>query len=146
GMSEHPVFVIVSGSLQLDPVSRIFTEARVRPTVITRADAAGAAARARFADVADVIAVGDDEVDLPAALAVLRERGLARLLSEGGPSLFGSLLAVDAVDELCLTIAPQLDSGDAVRIAHAGVAATRGMQLGEVLKSGSALMLRYRRG
>ncbi|MEP6842675.1 MAG: pyrimidine reductase family protein [Pseudolysinimonas sp.] len=144
GMSEHPVFVIVSGSLQLDPASRIFTEARVRPILITRADSADAATRARFDGVADVIAVGEGRVDLVAALDALRARGLTRLLCEGGPSLFGSLLEVDAVDELCVTIAPQLDAGSSPRIAH-GAEANHGMQLAEVLRSGSALLLRYLR-
>jgi riboflavin biosynthesis pyrimidine reductase len=145
GMTDHPVFAIVSGSLGLDPAARLFAEARVRPIVVTRADPAGAEARARFAAVADVVAEGDEYVDLAAALAALRSRGLNNLLCEGGPSLFASLLAADLVDELCVTVAPQVDSGDAVRIAHGTGATTRGMQLVEVLRSGSALLLRYRR-
>jgi len=145
GMSAHPVFVIVSRSLGLDPASRIFSEARVRPVIITTAAPGFAAERARFDAVSDVIAVGDEQVDLPAAVEALRARGLARLLCEGGPSLFGSLLEADLVDELCLTVAPQLNSGDAMRIAHGAAATPRHMQLVEVLSSGSELLLRYRR-
>jgi len=145
GMSAHPVFVIVSRSLGLDPASRIFTEARVRPVIVTTAALGFAAERARFDTVSDVIAVGDEQVDLPAAIEALRARGLARLLCEGGPSLFGSLLAADLVDELCLTVAPQLNSGDAMRIAQGAGATPRDMQLVEVLRSGSELLLRYRR-
>jgi len=145
GMSAHPVFVIVSRSLGLDPASRIFTEARVRPVIVTTAAPGFAAERARFDPVSDVIAVGDEQVDLPAAIEALRARGLARLLCEGGPSLFGSLLAADLVDELCLTVAPQLNSGDAMRIAQGAGATPRDMQLVEVLSSGSELLLRYRR-
>jgi riboflavin-specific deaminase-like protein len=146
GMSEHPVFVIVSRSLRLDPASRIFTEARVRPVIVTAASPAAADARARFETVADVIAVGDEHVDLAAAVAALRARGLSRLLCEGGPSLFGSLLAADLVDELCITIAPQLNSGDSRRIVDGAPESPRAMRLVEVLKSGSELLLRYRRG
>jgi len=40
--------------------------------------------------------------------AVLRERGHALILSEGGPTLFGSLLTADSVDELFLTVSPLL--------------------------------------
>jgi len=153
GMSAHPVFVIVTRSLGLDPGSRIFTEAPVRPVVVTTASQKGAAARARFEGVADVIAVGaedgDQEVDLTAALDSLRARGLTRLLCEGGPSLFGSLLAADLVDELCVTIAPQLNSGDARRIVDGAPEFPRAMRLIEVLASpsaaGSELLLRYRR-
>jgi riboflavin-specific deaminase-like protein len=145
GMSEHPVFVIVSRSLGLDPGSRIFTEAPVRPVIVTTASPAAAAARARFEDVADVIAVGDETVDLAAAMDALRARGLRRLLCEGGPSLFGSLVAADLVDELCVTVAPQLNAGDAKRIVDGAPESPRTMRLVEVLTSGSELLLRYRR-
>jgi riboflavin biosynthesis pyrimidine reductase len=147
GMSEHPVFVIVSRSLGLDPGSRIFTEARVRPVIVTTASPANgaAAARARFESVADVIAVGDETVDLVAAVDALRARGLRRLLCEGGPSLFGALLAADLVDELCVTVAPQLNSGQAKRIVDGAPESPRAVRLVEVLTSGSELLLRYRR-
>ncbi len=39
-------------------------------------------------------------------VAALHERGLTRVLCEGGPSLLTSLLAAGVVDELCLTTAP----------------------------------------
>ena len=76
-------------------------------------------------------------------MAQLRERGLGRILCEGGPSLFGAALAADVVDELCITIAPTLEAGDARRIAH-GETPPRGMRLVEVLRSGETLLLRYR--
>jgi riboflavin biosynthesis pyrimidine reductase len=52
-----------------------------------------------------VISIGPD---LPTEIAGLHERGLTRLLCEGGPSLFTSLLRAGLVDELCLTTSPQL--------------------------------------
>lgn len=143
GMSEHPVFVIVTRSLSIDPGSRIFAEAPVRPIVITTASPERSAARAQFDGVADVIAVGADAVDLAAAVDALRARGLNRLLCEGGPSLFGSLLAADLVDELCVTIAPQLNSGDSRRIVDAMPERPQAALLVEVLASGSELLLRY---
>ena len=39
-------------------------------------------------------------------VAALQDRGLTRLLCEGGPSLLTALLAAGAVDELCLTTSP----------------------------------------
>jgi riboflavin biosynthesis pyrimidine reductase len=41
-------------------------------------------------------------------VATLHERGLTRLLCEGGPSLLASLLEAGVVDEVCLTTSPQL--------------------------------------
>jgi len=45
-------------------------------------------------------------VDVRAAVAALRERGYRRILCEGGPTLFGSLLDAGLVDELFLTLSP----------------------------------------
>lgn len=142
GLPEHPVFAIVSGSLDLDPASRIFTEAPVRPIVVTTEKAQGVDA---FADVADVIVAGAEHADLPAMLAALTERGLVRVLCEGGPSLFGSLLAVDRVDELYLTVAPRLEAGDARRIANGDIPQPRHLTLRTVLRSGDTLLLTYAR-
>lgn len=44
--------------------------------------------------------------DPEAMVAALHERGLTRLLCEGGPSLLTTLLAAGLVDELCLTTSP----------------------------------------
>ena len=53
---------------------------------------------------------GVDEIpgDPDAMLAALHDRGLTRLLCEGGPSLLTSLLRAGAVTELCLTTSPML--------------------------------------
>jgi riboflavin biosynthesis pyrimidine reductase len=142
GMPEHPVFAIVSGHLDLDPGSRIFTDAPVRPTVVTTSHSSGAD---RFAAVADVLKAGDGEqIDPHAMLAGLRARKLTHVLCEGGPSLFGSLLDVDVIDELCLTVSPNLESGDTPRIT-AGPHVSRALRLAQVLKSGDTLLLRYTR-
>ncbi|MBG6056471.1 riboflavin biosynthesis pyrimidine reductase [Salinibacterium sp. CAN_S4] len=140
GMPEHPVFAIVSGSLQLDPRSRIFSEAPVRPIVVTSARASGLA---EIAAVADVVIAGEEHVDLGEALRVIRERGHQQVLCEGGPSLFGSLIADGLVDELCLTVEPTLEAGDGPRISRGPTDQAQGMRLGHVLRSGDTLLLRY---
>jgi len=141
GRAEHPVFAIVTASLDLDPASGIFTQAPVRPVIVTTEAAPDAAA---FDGVADVVIAGGSRVDGSLAVAALRERGLTRILCEGGPSLFGSLLAADVVDEVCLTVEPTLEAGDARRIAT-GDTLPRGMRLATALRSGDTLLLRYAR-
>lgn len=140
GMSEHPVFAIVSGSLELDPRSRIFSEAPVRPIVVTPARASGLA---EIAAVADVVVAGEQHVDIAEALRVIRQHGHDQVLCEGGPSLFGSLVAGRLVDELCLTLEPTLEAGEGPRIAHGAADHAQGMRLGHVLRSGDTLLLRY---
>ena len=44
----------------------------------------------------------------------LAERGLARVLAEGGHGLLTDLLAADLVDELCLTTSPLLVAGPGI--------------------------------
>ena len=56
-----------------------------------------------------------------APLAILQiaqsQLGVRTLLHEGGPTLFGQFLAAEAVDELFLTLSPQIAGreGDAIR-------------------------------
>ncbi|PPH12723.1 pyrimidine reductase family protein [Rathayibacter sp. AY1C1] len=144
GLAPQPVFAIVSGSLDLDPASRIFTEAPVRPAVVTTGSSP-ARRRAELAEVADVLVCGDAELDATRMRAQLAERGLGRIHCEGGPSLLGTLLAADAVDELCLTVAPTLEAGDSGRLARGDVPGPRPQHLAHVLSAGDTLLLRYLR-
>ncbi|MBF6435905.1 pyrimidine reductase family protein [Nocardia cyriacigeorgica] len=89
----------------------------VAPLIITTA-AAPAIRKQQLADAgAEVIEAGDVAVSPQAAMAALAERGLTRVLCEGGPRLFGDLLVADCIDELCLTTSPVLIGGTAARIA-----------------------------
>jgi riboflavin biosynthesis pyrimidine reductase len=106
---------VVSRSCRLDWDSPFFTAAAARPIVVTVAEAP-ARERKKAVDVADVIIAGEGDVDLPAALGALAERGYVRVLAEGGPSLNGQLVAAGLLDELCLTLSPLLVGGDAKRI------------------------------
>jgi len=142
GLPAHPVFALVTRSADLDPASPIFTEAPVRPIVYT-VEAASAEKREALARVADVVIVGDDDTNLAAVRANLVSRGLSRIHSEGGPSLFGAALSAGVVDELCLTVAPTLEGGTARRISAAAEAAPTPLRLVGVLRAGHELLLRY---
>ncbi len=144
GRADDPVLVLVTRRLALDPGHPLFAEAPHRPIVVTTEETARGA-RERFAPVADVLGLGDDEVDLAAAVAELVKRGLPHILSEGGPHLFGSLLAADLVDELCLTLAPKIVGPGAGRIVDGPASPVRQLALAKVLTAGDELLLRYTR-
>ena len=145
GLPENPLLVIVSGSANLDPESAMFTEAPVRPFVITTSSAPPER-RAALASVAHVLAFGDTTVDLPGALDVLRRMGFAQILCEGGPHLLGSLTAADLVDEMCLTISPLLVGPGPGRItAGAASPVPRTLRLHHALAADDLLLLRYTR-
>jgi riboflavin biosynthesis pyrimidine reductase len=144
GLPEQPVFAIVSGTLGLDPESAVFINAPVRPIVVTL----GAALRGKkeaFSRVADVLVCGEEALDVSLMLAAFAKRGLRHVLCEGGPTLFGTLLDADRVDELCLTVSPLIEGGEAHRIVAGAPEKARSMTLGHVLVSGGTLMLRYLR-
>jgi riboflavin biosynthesis pyrimidine reductase len=114
GQRPAPVLALVSGRLDLDPASDLFTGPE-RTVVITSA-AADTEARERLADVADLLVAGDSAVDIGVALDELATRGLAKVLCEGGPHLLADLVGARRLDELCATVAPRLISGEGPRM------------------------------
>jgi riboflavin biosynthesis pyrimidine reductase len=144
GLATQPAFALVSGRLDLDPASDVFAKAPVRPLVLTSA-AAPAAARTALSEVAEVISCGTEHVEPRRIVDALVERGFTQILCEGGPSLFGSLIAADLVDELCLTVSPLLEGGAGIRISHGHTEAARRMTLLHVLESDGLLLTRYAR-
>jgi len=144
GLPPDPVLVAVSRKLDLDPAHPMLAGAPVRPIVLTFADAP-ADQIAALSAVADVLTCGDTVVDLNAGVAELAGRGHRRLLCEGGPYLLGTLTGADAVDEMCLTIAPMLAGPGAGRITAGPAASVRDLRLVQVLSAGDELLLRYAR-
>jgi riboflavin biosynthesis pyrimidine reductase len=146
GLSPVPPIAVVTRSLQLDWRSPFFTNAEQRPLVLT-VRTADPGALARAAEVAEVIVAGETMVELTAALAALGDRGFTNVLTEGGPSLIGELLAAGLLDELCLTISPTLVSRDALRIAKGpGLDRPLDLDLIHVLIDEGFLLLRYASG
>lgn len=145
GLRAQPAFAIVSGRLDLDPASTIFTAAPVRPLVITT-DNAPDDRRQALAAVADVISCGSGMVDPILMMAALTERGLLQVHCEGGPRLFGTMITAGVVDELCLTLSPVLEAGVGPRISGGiSPAAEASLTLAQVLESDGSLLLRYTR-
>ncbi|MBB6406270.1 pyrimidine reductase family protein [Arthrobacter sp. AZCC_0090] len=144
GLAPQPVLAIVSARLELDHSSEVFSRAPVRPLVFTHGRF-HQGAPAELAAVADVEICGEHSLDVAGMWTVLNRRGLTQVLTEGGPRLFGSLAAADAVDELCLTLSPVLAGGGAGRITAGSEHGLHAMRLAHVLTAGDMLMLRYMR-
>jgi riboflavin biosynthesis pyrimidine reductase len=142
GLAPTPTFAVVSGSLDLDLTSSLFTGPPVRTVVLTAASAL-ADRRAALEPVADVVPAGADRVDLAAALDALAARGLRRVLCEGGPSLLAGLAAAGLLDEVCLTVSPLLAGPGAGRITAGPRHPPLPMRVGHLLEEDGALFLRY---
>lgn len=145
GLAEVPATAVVTSTgKSLDPSSPVLTDTLV-PTLVLTCAAVPDDLRAAWTDAgAEVVPVGDGQVDLHAAVAELDRRGLRRINCMGGPRLFGSLAEAGLVDEFRLTLAPFLVSGDAGRITRgAGMDPAR-LELASVVTGDDTLLMRYR--
>lgn len=148
GQAEVPPIALVTRRGDLGSDLLVLTDSDVPPLVLTCADAAPGARRRLGAGAEVMAASGADpaQVDLSVALRRLGERGLNRVLTEGGPSLLGSFLAADLLDEMCLTVAPVLVGGPAIRVSAGPAEVLTRMHRAHLLTDDEGyLYARYRR-
>jgi riboflavin-specific deaminase-like protein len=146
GLAPVPRLVVVSGSLSIPTDARVLSDPDNPPLVVgaTAAQAADPGRVAALADVAEVVLLEGDRVEPAALVALLADRGLARLLVEGGPSLNAQLLAAGVVDEVFLTLAPVLAGETAHRIVQGALPdPPLALALTSVLHHEGELLLRY---
>jgi riboflavin biosynthesis pyrimidine reductase len=154
---KYPLLVVVSGSGRLELERAIFQTPGVRTVVITTSAGRDELTRRGATTLSSVeihtLKSSSGGIAPPAILQLLQSQlGVQTLLHEGGPTLLGQFLAAEAVDELFLTLSPQIAGrkGDATRPALAqGVefvpdSAPR-FQMLSVKQKAAYLYLRYRR-
>jgi riboflavin biosynthesis pyrimidine reductase len=149
--------VIVSGSGRLELERAIFRTPGLQTVVITTTAGRDALAKAGATKLSSVqIHALDSNSGTLAPLAMLQllstQYGVRRLLHEGGPTLFGQFMAKEAIDEIFLTLSPQIAgrTSDALRPALVqGVKFTPEdapwFQMLSVKQSADHLYLRYQR-
>jgi len=145
GQPPQPELAVVTASGQLDtdhPALR-------GPALVLTSQRGASALTGQLPASCAVLPVAEDKVDLNVALAAMHDRGHRLVVCEGGPHLFGSLLAADLVDELFLTSSPRLagrDSGTRLSLVEgtALLPALRGQaRLLSVRRCSDHLFLRY---
>jgi riboflavin biosynthesis pyrimidine reductase len=119
GQSEAPRLAVVTAGGDLDPTLPFLGDPSHRPFVVVPA-ALDRDRRRELERRAEVLVSGEDRVDLGGALQHLHAAGARVVLSEGGPSLNGQLVAAGLVDEWRLTLSPMLVAGQAARAAVGG--------------------------
>jgi len=154
---EYPLVVVVSGSGRLELERAIFRTPEMRTVVITTPAGRDELARAGATKLDSIqIHALDASGGTIAPLAILRllhlQFGVRILLHEGGPTLFGQFLAAEAVDELFMTLSPQIAGRKADAIRPALVQGGEFVpdcapwfQLLSVKQNAEHLYLRYRR-
>jgi 5-amino-6-(5-phosphoribosylamino)uracil reductase len=104
GLVSSPMKITVTDRVDLDPRSNFFTTGGVEKLVYTSSTRV-ADARARLGPVATVVD-GGQRVRMRRLGEDLADRGVERLMVEGGGIVHTQFLADDLVDELQLVVAP----------------------------------------
>jgi len=140
GLPHDPLAVIVSGSMDLPFDAPLFTEGAGRVLIFTENPDPPPETATSLRVVRP-----DGPIGIEWVLRHLRqERGIRAVLCEGGPSLLGQLEAADAVDDLFLTISPELVGGEpSARILEGELESPREKHLEELLEQDGELFARY---
>ncbi|MEU7580324.1 pyrimidine reductase family protein [Streptomyces sp. NPDC041068] len=147
GQTPAPAIAVVSASLDLDFSLPLFVSPLTPTFVVTGAAAPADRVEAAAKAGAVVVVAGEGATVEPGRVApALAERGLTRLLTEGGPRMLGQFVAAGALDELCLSVSPMLAAGDAQRISVGpALEVPERFVLASVLEEAGFLYTRYRR-
>ena len=132
GMMDHsPVRVVLDAQLRVALSYSVVATARETPTWIVCAPSASEMAEQVLRDKGvEVLRVEakEERFDLPQLLKVLAERGITRLMVEGGPTVAASFVQADLVDEAVLFHAPR-------NIGPDGINALEGLPLTALTQS-----------
>lgn len=155
GKPEPPLNVIVTASGGVDTSLPVFQSGEVPVLIVTTAVGMERLARASLPTQVGAVAPGATERlsagDVLAAIAQVRAGD--RILVEGGPHLMGDFLAERCLDELFLTLAPQVAGRGGAQGTHARPGFVAGREfapedprwghLTSIHRGGSHLFLRY---
>jgi diaminohydroxyphosphoribosylaminopyrimidine deaminase/5-amino-6-(5-phosphoribosylamino)uracil reductase len=122
---------VLDRALRIPGSSRLMQSARQTPLWVVTSETAEAAAAARLrAAGAQVIRVRAtaNSLDLPSVLHALSERGITRLMVEGGARVASSFVAAGLVDEIWLLRGPAIVGAD-------GISALDATPLGAITQS-----------
>ncbi|GAT08076.1 pyrimidine reductase family protein [Mycolicibacterium novocastrense] len=93
----------------------------------------------------ELLIAGTDTVDVRAMVIELAQRGMGRVLCEGGPTLLDELVGADLVDEICVTLAPKLAGARLPGGGDGLLSAPTALRLDHVLNHRDYLYLKYSR-
>lgn len=125
GRTENPAKVSVASRLDLKPDCNFLTAGPARIFLFTTSQTEESKLAELRAQDAEIYVLGEERVDLIAALHVLKENGIDRLMAEGGATLNFELMRLGLVDELTIYIAPMIFGGETAPTTAAGLGLVR---------------------
>jgi 5-amino-6-(5-phosphoribosylamino)uracil reductase len=144
GKPAYPLKVTITKTGNLEADLKFWNHGGEKVAYTT--DAAAEKLQARLGKLADVVSTGED-LDFGAMLDDLGERGIQRLMVEGGGQIHTAFLSQNLVDEIHMVVAPLVvGQADAPRFLHPADypwASTRRMTLAEARTIGDVVLMRY---
>lgn len=137
---------IVVDSMARTPVDAEVISRKGGPTIIAVSKSAPSDRVAALREKAEIIAVGDDRVSLSELLADLKNRGIERLMVEGGATLNWSLISGGLVDEIYVYVGNMVIGGKTAPTLVDGVGLKEQMKL-ELLSAermGEGILIKWR--
>ncbi len=120
GLSPNPVKVGVVSEANIRPDSMFLTTGPARIVIFTTHRTSKDQLAFLRSRGVNVYIHDSEKVDLPQALATLKEFGIQRLMVEGGATLNFELLKLRLVDEITAYIAPMIFGGESAPTMAAG--------------------------
>jgi 2,5-diamino-6-(ribosylamino)-4(3H)-pyrimidinone 5'-phosphate reductase len=99
GLSENPIRIVVDSMARIPESADIFKKGKGR-RIIAVSESAPAEKVRSLSKLADIICIGKKRVDLIKLLFELKNRGINRLMVEGGATLIWGLISNGLVDEI----------------------------------------------
>ncbi len=147
GKSPHPLSIVLSRSMRLPSEGRYWKDDQV-DRIIATTEQTPAELALPFQEKAEVVRAGWSSVDLVEFCRMLSDRGVSRLLVEGGGEVNMAFWEAGLVDEIYLTLCPVVIGGSKAPTAADGTGFTadgfRRLRLVESRRVGQELFLRYR--
>jgi len=110
GRPPHPLNVVLTRALDLPSTKQFFTHDETQRLVVTTR-AAGDARIRRFQKCAEVAVLPTKRIRAGRALKLMSERGIRRVLVEGGGELNYAFFEEGLVDEIYITVTPRIIGG-----------------------------------
>lgn len=110
GRDENPVRIVVDSHARTPPDADLLHKGAGR-RIIAVSRSASSDKIAALENTAEIIIAGNHEVDLVALMEKVAERGIKRLMVEGGGTLIFSLFASGLVDEFCTFVGNMVIGG-----------------------------------
>ncbi|WP_414515152.1 RibD family protein [Nostoc sp. PCC 9305] len=111
GQSPQPITCVVSGSLDLSPDLPFLSQDIERWIFTTRTALERSSDTTTLQKLAELIDLGDTDLDWDRAYTLMAERGIHKVVALGGGSLTAALVKAGRIDDWWLTIWPIIFGG-----------------------------------